>query len=267
LNERAVGHLYDALHAFESRHRNEPYPVHKKLRFAEPGTVDIYDWIIARLDLPNGGEVLDAGCGVGFGSLRFAQRSTCRVTGISLSANELVGAEAAAARLGLRDRVRFLNLSFDRLPPGAFDLVVAVESLKHSADLGRSLRSIRQSLKPAGQLVVVEDFYSGEEREAAARELARDWSLERLHGETDYLAILGAAQCSVVDLSDRVPRTPLTAAKAKLALLKLWSLLAPREHTRALRAFCGGLQLEKLYSSGQMTYKAIFFRNHGPASP
>jgi cyclopropane fatty-acyl-phospholipid synthase-like methyltransferase len=158
LNERAVGHLYDALHAFESRHRNELYPVHKKLRFAEPETADIYDWIIARLDLPSGGEILDAGCGVGFGSLRLAQRSACRVTGISLSGNEIAGATAAVTRTGLHDRVRFLNLSFDHLPHGTYDLVVAVESLKHSADLGRSLRSILRSLKPGGQLVIIEDL-------------------------------------------------------------------------------------------------------------
>jgi SAM-dependent methyltransferase len=268
VNDRAVACLYDNLHAFESRHRNgDAYPVHKKLQLEGPAQIDIYDWIIARLKLPDHGDVLDAGCGVGFGSLRLAQSSTCRVTGISLSADEIASANASAARLNLADRAQFVRRSFDDLPAAAYDLVIAVESLKHSGDLGSSLESVRRSLKPGGRLVIVEDLFCGEPRELAARELARDWGLERLHCEGDYIAALGAEHCAVIDLSDRVPRKRLSAARIKRALLELWLLVAPAAHAGALRAFRGGFWLETLYARGQMTYKAIFFQLDRAALP
>ena len=266
MTESDVGRLYDALHAFEWRHRGPGvYPVHKKLRFDEPDMRDIYDWIAARADLPDGGDVLDAGCGVGFGALRLARGRSCRVTGISLSPQEVARARKAAVATDLADRVTFQPTSFDELPRAAYDLVVAVESLKHSSNLSKTLRSIRRSLKPRGQLVIVEDMNCTDVDVPIARRLAADWKLTGLYTEDDYLAALGAANCTIFDLSDRVRRTTARWLRSRLVLVEALLHLVPKRRCTALRAYRGGLLLEALYAQRQMAYKAIFYRHarHG----
>jgi SAM-dependent methyltransferase len=267
MSEIEVGRLYDALHVFERRRRGRgAYPLHKTLQFDEPETRDVYDWIVSRIDIPDGGSILDAGCGVGFGALRLAQKSKCRVTGISLSARELTRARNVAAQLDLTDRVEFLQMSFDGLPQAAYDLVVAVESLKHSCNLERSLRAIVGCLKRGGQLVIVEDLVADSADGAIAERLAADWNLTRLYTEADYVAALGHEHHSVVDLTDRV-RLGSTAAldRARRTVLELLLRLAPTNQVSALRAYRGGLHLERLYAEGQIAYKAILYRNQESA--
>jgi SAM-dependent methyltransferase len=265
VSQSDVGRLYDALHAFEWRHKGRgAYPVHKKLRFDEPGMDDIYDWIVARIALPDRGRVLDAGCGVGFGALRLARIADCHVTGISLSAKEIARAREIAVRMGVADRVEFLCMSFDDLPPGAYDLVVAVESLKHSSNLTRTLRSIQRCLKPGGQLIVVEDVGKGILDVAVAEQLAADWALTSLYTENDYVAVLGSDRCMVVDLSSFVRIGAARRFSPRRAVLGLLLRFVRANRASALRAYRGGLHLERLYAEGRMAYKAILYRQPAP---
>lgn len=251
--------LYDALHAFEGPRRGgRPYPVHKTLRADRLGRDDIYDWILERVEPAGIRQVLDAGCGVGYGAIRIAQRLGCRVTGISVSECEVANASAAASRLGLGERVEFHRTSFDDLRPARYDLIVAVESLKHSRDLAHSSKVLLGALTPNGVLVVVDDCYDGRERGVVARQLMADWELTRLYTERDFVAPLAAAQCSVVDLSDGVLRKGRWAIAVRLLGIGLLRSFAGARVDRALRAFRGGLRLEQLYADGAMTYKAIF---------
>lgn len=255
--------LYDALHAFESpRYGGLAYPVHKKLIFEDSASSDIYDWIIDRVEIADGGAVLDAGCGVGFGTMRLAQRSSCRVTGISLSRDEILAASKMAQQSGLAERVSFQQASFDDLSPGMYDLVVAVESLKHSGDLPRSLSSMVRSLKPRGQIVIVDDFCTRDEgpRGGNGRQLANDWHLAGLFTESEHLDILGAANCALCDLTDRVRKEGRLALAIRLALFDFLGLFARGKSAIALRAFRGGFRLAKMYADGEMAYKAIVFR-------
>lgn len=261
MNDRAVSLLYDALLELEGPYRDAiAYPVHKKLRFREPETRDIYDWICAHVELPQRGNILDAGCGVGFGSLRLANRSTCCVVGLSLSEHEVARARSAVLLSNLADRVTFHCESFDDVPRAAYDLVIAVESLKHSADLDRSLGALCGSLRERGQLVIVEDLYAGGGSRAAADRLAADWGLRMLYTEADFVARLGAAQSRIVDLTACVPRASHAALLVRLAMLASVLVFVGGRRGTALRAFRGGLNLQRLYADRAMTYKAILWR-------
>lgn len=264
MNEDTVGLLYDALHAFESPHRKSvAYPVHKKLRADTLGAMDIYDWIADRIDPPRRGSILDAGCGVGFGTLRLVQRTDCRVTGISVSAREIAVAQRSAKQANLAARTRFRRLSFDELPAASYDVIVAVESLKHSSNLVRSLRSMLRSLKRGGELLIVEDLFTDGRHNAFARRLADSWGLAKLYAESDYLAVLGAANCAVTDLSRAVRRKRKLALAARLMAVRLAVPFAGRGTSRALRAFRGGLYLQHLYADAAVAYKAIVYRGAG----
>jgi SAM-dependent methyltransferase len=233
--------------------------VHKKLHFENLKTNDIYDWIVDRIDVPDRGSILDAGCGVGFGTLRLAEHSHCRVTGISLSKNEIASARDASRAAGLADRVEFSQRSFDDLPSASYDLIVAVESLKHSPDLIASLRSLLEALRPGGQLVVVEDLFNAAESASFAQCIVRDWNLARLYEESDYVGPLNAANCRIADLTDEVRVSGRLAIALRLALLAVLIPFAAAGTAAALRAFRGGLYLEKSYARGAMAYKAIFY--------
>lgn len=256
----AVGELYDALQAFEGRRRGRgAYPVHKRITISATKQEDIYDWLGDRLDLRSTDRVLDVGCGVGFGTMRLAERGVAHATGLTISRRELERATLAASRSRHAAALDFLEGSFDRLPRGPFDVIVAVESLKHSSNLGRTLTGLREALAPGGRLVVVEDVFDGDASSPSAGVVVRDWLLEALYREADYIGALSPAPCRVVDLTVGVRHSAPLALAAKLAGLALALPCQGTSSAAALRAFRGGLHLERLYAAGAMRYLAMFW--------
>ncbi|HUZ63750.1 MAG TPA: cyclopropane-fatty-acyl-phospholipid synthase family protein [Acetobacteraceae bacterium] len=82
-----------------------------------------------RLDRP-GLTVLDVGCGWGGMALTLARDFGARVTGITLSTEQLAEARARAEAEGLSDRVRF-ELQDYRAMTGQFDRIVSVGMFEH----------------------------------------------------------------------------------------------------------------------------------------
>jgi len=264
LSHRSAAGLYDALHTFESRYRKgNSYPVHKRLVFDDASIHDVYDWIIAEVGLPDDGTILDAGCGVGFGTIRMAEQCSGRVRGISISPAEIATARRSAVNSPARTRVAFELADFEALPANSYDLIVAVESLKHSEDLPTTLETMAAALRQGGQLVIVEDCYSGAHDNTDAAELIANWGLARLFSEADYIAGSNATATRVVDL-DRYVRTagPLTRARRRIAS-GLRRFLGRVVDPRVAAAFAGGAYLDRLYDAGHMHYKAIFVATPG----
>ena len=74
--------------------------------------------------------VLDIGCGWGGMALTLAQDYGCRVTGITLSMNQLATARARVAAAGLSDRIHLMLQDY-RHTEGQFDRIVSVGMLEH----------------------------------------------------------------------------------------------------------------------------------------
>jgi len=253
------GQLYDALFSLESRFRGGAYPIHKRLRFDDEKTDDIYDWIIRNSDVPRKGVILDAGCGVGFGTLRLAAHSNAVVLGISVSDEEIRQASKNITEAGYDDRVTIVHKSYDNLDKDAFEMVVAVESLKHSFDVKRSIQSIVHALKPGGRMVIVEDLFCGPEQHPSARQMADDWALTQILSESDYLNALGAGRTVITDLTSCAKVSGRIAISASLVAVQTLLTIGPRKHAQAVQAFRGGLHLQRLYAEGLMHYKSIEF--------
>ncbi|PWC52800.1 cyclopropane-fatty-acyl-phospholipid synthase family protein [Azospirillum sp. TSO22-1] len=104
--------------------------------FAEPGmSLDEAQLakkrhIAAKLLLHPGHHVLDVGCGWGGMALYLAKHAGVRVTGITLSTEQLAVARERAESAGLSDRVRF-ELCDYRAVTGRFDRIVSVGMFEH----------------------------------------------------------------------------------------------------------------------------------------
>jgi cyclopropane-fatty-acyl-phospholipid synthase len=107
-----------------------------------------------RLDRP-GLEVLDIGCGWGGMAITLARDWGARVTGITLSGEQLAEARRRAAEAGLSDRVRFELMDYrDWTRP--VDRVVSVGMFEHVGidHYRRFFRGVRDALKPDGVALV-----------------------------------------------------------------------------------------------------------------
>lgn len=107
--------------------------------------------IAAKLDLRPGAHVLDLGCGWGSLALYLAERHGARVTGITLSPEQLAVARQRAAERGLQGRVDF-RLEDYRHTRGRYDAIVSVGMFEHVGrpQYARYFERLGGLLAPAG---------------------------------------------------------------------------------------------------------------------
>lgn len=111
--------------------------------------------IAAKLLLRPGMEVLDIGSGWGGLAMELAEQHAARVTGLSLSSEQIAAARARAAQSGLSDQVTFAQRDY-RQESGQYDRVVSVGMFEH---VGRSgfdafFKTVQRALKSDGVAVV-----------------------------------------------------------------------------------------------------------------
>ena len=209
--------------------------------------------------------VLDAGCGLGGTMLDLARALDATCVGLTLSPSQAATANAAAEAGGLGERVQALVRSYDDPPAGPFDLVVAIESLAHSADPARSLSALVAVLAPGGQIAIVDDMpLPGV---AADPDLARfkaGWQCPVLWTAVAYREALAAHGLTMVrddDLSrDCRPRSLRRIAQLT-RLNRAVRAIAPSGGLRAVMdSHLGGLALERLVQRGCMQYRFLVAR-------
>ncbi|MCR8548788.1 cyclopropane-fatty-acyl-phospholipid synthase family protein [Salipiger sp. P9] len=86
--------------------------------------------IADKLHIERGMRVLDIGCGWGGMALTLARDYGARVTGVTLSENQLATARKRAEAAGLADRVTFRLLDYRKIEE-SFDRIVSVGMLEH----------------------------------------------------------------------------------------------------------------------------------------
>jgi SAM-dependent methyltransferase len=101
--------------------------------------------------LVEGKEVLDAGCGTGWGAGILARAGAARVIGVDRSELAITHGQA-----GLEDLVelRLGDLCALDLPDESFDVVVCFEAIEHLEDPSSALDHFRRVLRPDGLLIV-----------------------------------------------------------------------------------------------------------------
>lgn len=112
--------------------------------------------------VPNGGRVLEVGCGPGRLSIALARRRGLEVAGLDLDPAMIERARASAERAADSSRPSFRvgDVAALPFPDGSFDLVVSTFSMHHRADPAAGLVEIGRVLRPGGRALVW-DFRPG----------------------------------------------------------------------------------------------------------
>lgn len=111
--------------------------------------------IVSMLDAKAGDDVLEIGCGWGTLAATLARACEARVTGVTLSTEQLAFARERARQWGVNDRVD-LRLQDYRDVPGRFDRIVSIEMIEAVGEAywPTYFSTLRERLKPGGVVVL-----------------------------------------------------------------------------------------------------------------
>jgi 2-polyprenyl-3-methyl-5-hydroxy-6-metoxy-1,4-benzoquinol methylase len=241
--------LYNALFQIEAKLKpDEEYPIHKRLNFGGKFN-DIYEYLISKMDIKNK-NILDAGCGVGFGSLLFTKNNAAKVTGISISNLEIESANRNKNKYHF-DNINFEVSSFENTAATDYDLIFCIESLKHALDFNKDFNALLRGLKTNGKLIIVDDFFEGKIT-TAAEGFMSDWHLNFLFALSHFSNVPYNFTLEKEDLTHFMPKKSLFKINMQLLLFKLF-----KRKSMFKKLFKGGLLLDKLYAEKAMKYQLI----------
>jgi len=250
MTEQAVKDIYDKLFHWEGKDAVQPYPIHKKLD-THFGSDDIYEWISKTYTFTPSTEVLDAGCGVGYGSIYLSEKYNCKVTGISLSKAEVKKANQFAKNLNNDDRVFFKEQSFENIKPNSFDFIMAVESIKHTLDVNKTIDSLKNALRPNGILLIVDDFLVKESSKTLTERYSKDWALKVILKYDNFKP----------EFVIKKDLTPFVRTKNTLRMqLAILLLSISKPFFKIAQIMRGGLYLEKMFKQNMMSYYILEYK-------
>lgn len=244
-----IRNLYNALFELESKFKKEAaYPIHKRMNFGD-NFGDVYEFLLSQIDIQNK-TILDAGCGVGFGSFLMAQSGAQSVKGISVSEKEIERAIEIKNQLQMNN-IDFEVSTFDNTEPNQYDIIICVESLKHTLDFEKSFKKLLNGLKPNGTLCIIDDFFDGKENKTSDK-FKNDWHLNYLIALSHLRVDTTEFEWSKVDLNKWLYPKSLWRINSKLFFFKIF-----QRNATFKKLFRGGLLLDKLYAQKQMTYALV----------
>jgi cyclopropane-fatty-acyl-phospholipid synthase len=130
--------------------------------------------IIAKAEIKADERILEIGCGWGSFAIEAVRQTGCRVTGITLSQEQLTLARERVREAGLEDRID-LHLCDYRHVTGQYDKIVSIEMLEAvgHAGLKTFFRACDQSLRPGGKAVI--QVITIPDRKYKAYRYSSDW--------------------------------------------------------------------------------------------
>lgn len=148
--------------------------------------------------------VLDVCSGMGGPARWLAHTRGCRVTGLDFTRSRVEGARRLTARVGLADRVDFVegDATAMPLPDGAFDIAIAQEGWCHIADKAALAGEVARVLAPGGTLAFTDIVVVGDFTDTDAARLAATMKMPHLIPAPAYLEHLRASGFTDLQATD-----------------------------------------------------------------
>ena len=115
-------------------------------------------YLALKMGIPEGGRVLDVGCGVGGPAREIAKFTGASIVGLNNNDYQIERATRYAAKEGLSEQLGFVKGDFMQMsfPDDCFDAVYAIEATVHAPSLEGIYSEIFRVLKPGGVFGVYE---------------------------------------------------------------------------------------------------------------
>lgn len=129
---------------------------------AAPVSDDELRRLVQRLAVPDGGRILDLGCGFGEWLLAaLAVTPGVHGVGVDTSAPALAEARARARQRGLADRADFEQADAAGWAGEGFDAVLCIGATHAFGGLAAALGAVRAHLRPGGRVLLGEGYWEG----------------------------------------------------------------------------------------------------------
>ena len=246
--------IYDRLFEFESSKKTGHFPVHKKLAF-DNSDWSLVDWILANIQMEPNERLLDAGCGNGHTLLRLAMERGINGLGISISSLEISSANKQAQLEDLANQVSFEVRSFDEPIQGLFHKIIAIESLKHSNDLNKTLTNLATCTDKTGFLIIADDFVVRPTKKSHKHQQLWDApSFTTIEAFKTLLEKCGYKLVELTNISSLVSTKSKITLKILMPIISFVSQIVGSNSRRNLQTMLGGLMLEYLYATKSAAY-------------
>lgn len=124
----------------------------------EVAQVQLVQHLAGCVDIKQGSDILDIGCGMGATSLYLAKHFAASATGITISQVQVDMAKKAAAGTGLDVKFLLMDAEDMKFEERKFDLLWSVESISHYHDAPKFFASAIKLLKPGGTFALIDWF-------------------------------------------------------------------------------------------------------------
>lgn len=158
-------------------------------------TADEIATLARRAGIAAGTSVLDIGSGTGGPACYLAREFGCRVLGVDVSGAGHAQAEARARedRLDRLVQFRLGDIHTVELPPGAFDVVMGLDSWCHIQRRAVLLRRCAELLRPTGRLALYDHVLRQPLSETLRQHFFALWRFAGLESPGSYLQAIAAA--------------------------------------------------------------------------
>jgi tocopherol O-methyltransferase len=202
----------------------------KKVKSFSQSLIRMNEVMAAAVAVTSGDTVLDAGCGVGGGSIFLAEQFGCNVVGITLSERQMQQANSNARKRSVDKLANFriANYSATDFLDNSFDVIWCCESICYASDKQQFVKEAYRLLKPGGRIVVADGFVTQylNNRSNTIRRWLDGWEVNNLESPVRFenlLELEGFTNVNYKNISKNVAHSSLRLLKYYFfATLWLW---------------------------------------------